>query len=78
MPDRILFTSSAASKTMNNRDDATTACTYFLHLCDSLNITIDESIIRVASTPITTRDGMARAGVRSDDASSTRVEAAHL
>mmetsp|Transcript_27724 Transcript_27724/g.83111 ORF Transcript_27724/g.83111 Transcript_27724/m.83111 type:complete len:481 (-) Transcript_27724:20-1462(-) len=79
VPDRILFTSSAASKTMNNRDDATTACTYFLHLCDSLNITIDESIIRVASTPITTRDGMAavlRSAILPELAPNARLHAA--
>ena len=48
---------SAASKNMNNRDDATTACTYFLHLCESIDVEVDEGLIRIAS-PVTTRDGM--------------------
>ena len=59
-PDLIMFTASAASMALTNpRDDATTACTYFLHLCESVGVDVDSDKIHVTHTPVTTRDGMA-------------------
>ena len=42
------------------RDDATTACTYFLHLCESEGVDVDAGAIHVTHTPVTTRDGMGK------------------
>ena len=57
-PDMILFAASAASKSAGSRDDATAACTYFLHLCDSIGLRVEERTLAVSPMPITTRVGM--------------------
>ena len=60
-PSMLMFTASAASMAPGAvRDDATTACTYFLHLCESMHVHVDHSRIHVTHTPVTTRDGMAK------------------
>ena len=37
-PDQVVFTASAASKAEGCGDDATVACSYFLHLCEALGV----------------------------------------
>ncbi len=60
-PSMLMFTASAASMAPGAvRDDATTACTYFLHLCESEGVDVDAGAIHVTHTPVTTRDGMGK------------------
>ena len=39
-------------------DDATVACSYFLHLCEALGVPLDPDALVVSPTPVTTRVGM--------------------
>ena len=57
-PDQVVFTASAASKAEGCGDDATVACSYFLHLCEALGVPLDPDALVVSPTPVTTRVGM--------------------
>ncbi|KAK7233327.1 hypothetical protein SO694_00109098 [Aureococcus anophagefferens] len=57
-PDQVVFTASAASKAEGCGDDATVACSYFLHLCEALGVPLDPESLVVSPTPVTTRVGM--------------------
>ncbi|KAH8095986.1 hypothetical protein JL720_3325 [Aureococcus anophagefferens] len=54
----VVFTASAASKAEGCGDDATVACSYFLHLCEALGVPLDPESLVVSPTPVTTRVGM--------------------
>ncbi|KAJ1446786.1 hypothetical protein M885DRAFT_545250 [Pelagophyceae sp. CCMP2097] len=66
-PDVVIFTPSAAGRPSameqseaGTPDDASVACAYFVHLCDSVGLDVPECAMYVSTTPLTTRDSMRR------------------